>query len=185
MNDKEQQILVHFRNTGDLKALGDLYAGYMPLVYGVCLSYLKDREQSQDAVMDIFESLVEKLRQHEVANFKSWLHVVTRNHCLMILRSAAYKRDVEKKKDIVMEIPLVEHHENGIMQEADLEAMKECIEQLKDEQKQCVSMFYFEELSYREITEKTRYDLNKVKSHIQNGKRNMKVCIENHREKRQ
>lgn len=183
MNTSEQAVLAHYRKTGDLKALGDLYSGYMPLVYGVCLTYLKDRDRSQDAVMDIFESLVTKLKEHEVQNFKSWLHVVTRNHCLMILRSSTYKRESEKRQDITMEFELPVHHENGRMPEEDMEALKICIEKLKDEQKQCVSMFFLEELSYRQITEKTRYDMNKVKSHIQNGKRNMKACIENYREK--
>ncbi len=181
---REQTLLDRYRKTGDTAILGKLYSDYMHLVYGVCLKYLKDREKSQDAVMDIFESLVEKLRQQEVANFKSWLYVVARNHCLMILRSAAYKKEMENKSVSDMEFALPVHHVNGRMEDEDMAALKKCIEKLKNEQKECVSMFYLEELSYREITERTRFDLKKVKSHIQNGKRNIKICIENDREKR-
>jgi len=181
--NRDITLLESYRRTGDTEVLGELYRPYMPLVYGVCLKYLKDRDRSQDAVMDIFESLVSKLREQEVANFKSWLHVVTRNHCLMILRSAAYKREMENMPVSVMEFTLPAHHENGRMPEGDLRALKRCIEKLKNEQKECVSMFYLEELSYREITERTRFDLKKVKSHIQNGKRNLKNCMEEHRER--
>ncbi len=178
-HEHEKQLLARYRETGDNRFLGELYSEYMHLVYGVCLKYLKDREKSRDAVMDIFESLVTKLRNQEVENFKPWLHVVTRNHCLMILRSSAYKREQENKSVSSVEYALPAHHDNGKMPEEDLDQLRKCISKLKDEQKECVSMFYLEELSYREITERTRFDLKKVKSHIQNGKRNIKICMEN------
>ncbi len=183
--NRDNELLEEYRRTGDTEVLGKLYRDYMHLVYGVCLKYLKDRERSQDAVMDIFESLVTKLKKQEVENFKGWLHVVTRNHCLMILRSAAWKREMENKPISVMEFTLPAHHENGRMPDADIEALKGCIDKLKNEQKECVSLFYLEELSYREITERTRFDLKKVKSHIQNGKRNLKNCMEEHREEQE
>lgn len=182
---REQDLLARYRKTGDTAILGQLYSDYMHLVYGVCLKYLKDRDRSQDAVMDIFESLVDKLRRQEVANFKSWLFVVARNHCLMILRSAAHKKEMSNKSVNDMEFALPAHHDNGQMNNEDMAALKNCIEKLKKEQKECVALFYLEEMSYREITEQTRFDLKKVKSHIQNGKRNIKLCIENDREKRE
>ena len=79
------QCITEYKRNGDLQVLGNLYNRYMHLVFGVCLNYLKDEEESRDAVMQIFEELVIKLRIHEVQNFKSWLHVLTRNHCLMVL----------------------------------------------------------------------------------------------------
>lgn len=180
--NRDMKLLEQYQRTGDTAVLGELYRGYMSLVYGVCLKYLKDRERSKDAVMDIFESLVTKLRDQEVTNFKGWLYTVSRNHCLMILRSAAWKREQENKPVSVMEFTLPAHHENGRLPESDIEALKKCIGRLKDEQKECVSLFYLEELSYKEITERTQFDLKKVKSHIQNGKRNLKICLEDHRE---
>ena len=85
----DAKLIAQYKNTGDLDALGTLYNKYMHLVFGVCLNYFKDEEQSKDAVMQIFEELVTKLKIHEVQNFKSWLHVLTRNHCLMALRKSA------------------------------------------------------------------------------------------------
>src|SRR5690606_20870621 len=85
---EEQKLLAMYRETGDLRLLGSLYEPYMPLIFGVCLKYYKDEERSEDAVMEIFESLITKLRIHEVTNFKSWLYTLARNHCLMDLRVA-------------------------------------------------------------------------------------------------
>jgi len=159
----------------------------MHLVFGVCMKYLKVRDRARDAVMDIFEQLPEKIQKHEIRNFKSWLHVLTRNHCLMILRSAAYRREqhAEEISEWHMESASIKHHENGQGMESDLNALKKCIEKLKSEQKACVSMFFLEERSYREIASQTEYDLKKVKSHIQNGRRNLKICMEKHREEQE
>src|SRR3954470_265949 len=87
-------VLIH-KNGEGLEALGELYKRYMDLVYGVCLKYLKEPEASKDAVMQIFEELVDKVRKHEVLNFKGWLYQLSKNFCLMQLRSPKNMKTVE------------------------------------------------------------------------------------------
>ncbi len=186
-SDKKSRIsdaalIEQFISSGDLEYLGQLYQRYMHLVYGVCLKYLKDREASQDATMQIFEKLIVEIPKKEIENFKPWLYVITKNHCLMQLRSEK-ARQAGKEKMIDNEIIFMESgHEmnlnNEMVIERDLDALKKCIEQLKDEQKECVKLFYLEEKCYQEIAESTSYELKKVKSYIQNGKRNLKICME-------
>ena len=184
VNFNDIELLERYRAEGDPEILGKLYDRYIHLVYGVCFNYLKDREKARDAVMDIFEQLSEKALKHEIRNFKSWLHVLTKNHCLMILRSAQWKREQQSIdiSEVFMESDPLVHQENGQGMESDLRALEKCIETLQNEQKTCVRLFYLEERSYREIAETTRYDMNKVKSYIQNGKRNLKNCLEKRRE---
>ncbi len=164
-----------------MKVLGRLYERYIDLVYGVALKYLKDREGAQDATMQIFEQLIDKIIKHEIENFKSWLHVLTRNHCLMYLRSRknknfAYSVDIEA---VNMENEQLLHHsDDEPVLEGQITKLEYCIEQLKEEQKQCVELFYLQQKSYKEIEDRTQLPLKKVKSHIQNGKRNLKICIE-------
>ncbi len=161
----------------------------MHLVFGVCLKYLKDREDSKDAVMQIYEKLSSDLAKHEVENFKSWLHVLTRNFCLMKLRSEKSRENklIEMKKDaeIFMESTYELHHDNGKALDSDIEALKKCVENLNKEQKICVSQFYLEEKCYQEIAENSGYELKKVKSYIQNGKRNLKICLEKNNVRKQ
>lgn len=188
IDENDVQLIARFKRSGDLEDLSALYSRYMHLVYGVCLKYLNDRESSKDAVMQIFEKLSVDLLNHEVENFKSWLHVLTRNFCLMKLRSEKTKKEKEEKikKDaiIFMESPYELHHENGQAMDSDINALKNCIEKLNEEQRKCVSMFYLEEKCYQEIADSSGYDLKKVKSHIQNGKRNLKICLEKSNVKR-
>jgi RNA polymerase sigma factor (sigma-70 family) len=180
MQDADDAFLIReYKATGKLDFLAALYQRYMNLVYGVCLKYF-DEEASKDAVMQIFEELIGKLKLHEVQNFKSWLHVLSRNHCLMKLRAMKNK---ESRQVSIDDHPIVEneeigHHENGISLEDNLRSMEKCLETLPDEQKRSVDLFYLQEKSYREVSVITGYDMNKVKSYIQNGKRNLKICME-------
>lgn len=169
----EKDLLESYRKSGDLRLLGELYEPYMPLLYGVCFRYYKDHSRSEDAVMQIFESLIPKLRQHRVANFKSWLYTVARNHCLMDLRRDRKVTMVDLDADI-------ESEEDGgdALMEQDLTRMEECLAELSVEQRTCVTLFYLDQKCYQLIADETGYTLNKVKSAIQNGKRNLKICME-------
>ncbi len=179
---EEQKLLISYRETGDLRLLGKLYELYMPLIFGVCLKYYKDEERSQDAVMEIFESLITKLRVHEVANFKSWLYTLARNHCLMDLRTAKRISTVDIDDHLVeSDAFLHQHHKGEGIPEKQLALMEACLETLNTEQQTCVRLFYLEQRCYREVADITGYDLNKVKSHIQNGKRNLKICMDNNK----
>jgi RNA polymerase sigma factor (sigma-70 family) len=173
----DAKLIAEYKNTGDLDALGTLYNKYMHLVFGVCLNYFKDEEQSKDAVMQIFEELVTKLKVHEVQNFKSWLHVLTRNHCLMALRKSAKQNNVSIDDTFVENSEFV-HLDIDNTKETQLTIMEKCMETLPEEQRKSVDLFYLQEKCYKEVADITGYDMLKVKSYIQNGKRNLKICIE-------
>ena len=177
----DEDLLIEFASTGNLEVLGELYSGYIHLVYGVCLKYLKDRNESQDAVMQIFEKLVVEIPKHNIENFRSWLHVVTKNYCLMQLRSQKSQREKSEEwmNDTVvfMENSFILHPIDE--DEPDMEkALADCIERLKVEQKECIKLFYYENRCYQEISKDLAIDEKKVKSHLQNAKRNLKLCLE-------
>lgn len=175
MSDSE--LIQLYKDSGTLEVVGKLFERYTSMVYGVCLKYLKDREESKDAVMQVFEKLIITLKEHDVTHFKSWLYVSARNHCLMALRSKKGK-NFQDISTMVMENDMVAHPDEGPEMEANLGKLEKCMEQLGDEQKQCVQLFYLQQKCYQEITEMTGFDFNKVKSFIQNGKRNLKICME-------
>lgn len=145
------------------------------------MKYLKDEEDSEDASMQLFEKLLIDLKKHEIQQFKAWLHMVCKNYCLMQLRSGAtrLKHDKEMHKDFgaIME---TDHsmHPSLDSKELQLTYMEECLKGLNEEQRLCVELFYLNEKSYSEVAEITHFSMNNVKSYIQNGKRNLKNCIE-------
>ncbi|WP_244518848.1 RNA polymerase sigma factor [Parapedobacter composti] len=182
MEQSEQYLLTAYRETGNLQLLGRLYEPYMPLVYGLCFKYYKDEAKSEDAVMQIFESLVAKLRVHEVSNFKSWLYTLARNHCLMDLRTESRVSTVDIEEHLVESDRLLHQQYEEPITEERLALMESCLEELNEEQQRCIRLFYLEQKCYKDVAAITGYDLNKVKSYIQNGKRNLKICMERKQE---
>jgi len=174
----DSDLVSSYKQSGDVSVLGDLFQRYMDLVYGVCLKYLKVPENAQDSVISIFEELVVKLKKHEVDNFKAWLYTLARNHCLMRLRS-------EKKQPFVsFDVELMQSEENVHLngefdKEENFKRLDYCLGQLQAEQRTAIELFYLQGKCYNEIAETTGIEWNKVRSYIQNGRRNLKNCMDN------
>lgn len=169
--------MVLYKESGDMAVLGELYQRYMELVYGVCLKYYKDPETSKDSVMQIFEELVSKLKKHDVDNFKGWLHQLAKNHCLMQLRTPRNMKTVEFKSELVQSEEEV--HLNGVLEkEENFRKLEYCLGTLTSEQKESIKLFYLEGKSYNEIVDITGIEWNQVRSLIQNGRRNLKICMD-------
>lgn len=173
----DEDLLLEFKNSGSQDALARLYLRYTDIVYGTCLKYLKDGEAAKDAVMDIYQELLKKLQVHEVEIFKSWLYVVAKNHCLMQLRSAKKTFTVEFQPEI-MQSEDFSHLDNVLQREQDFKKLEQCLGYLHEEQKQVIALFYLENKCYNEIVEHTGLEWGKVRSLIQNGRRNLKTCME-------
>jgi len=171
------QLVHQYKETGDLAILGELYQRYMELVYGVCLKYFKEPETAKDAVMQIFEELVTKLRKHEVDNFRGWLHQVAKNHCLMQLRTPRNLKTVEFNAEVMQNEESV--HLNGVLEkEENFKLLENCLGTLTSDQQEAIRLFYLEGKCYNEIVEQTGREWNQVRSFIQNGRRNLKNCME-------
>ena len=173
----DSDLVILYKESGDLSILGELYQRHMDLIFGVCLKYLKDPELAKDSVMAIFEELTLKLRKHEVNHFKAWLHQLARNHCLMYLRSPRNKNSLPLPDELMHSAET--EHLNAVMEkEKSLTNMSECLETLGADQKQVIKAFYLQEKSYQLISEETGLDWNRVRSLIQNGRRNLRICMD-------
>lgn len=155
---------------------GELYRRYIPMVYGLCLKYLANENEAQDAVMDLFEEVSQKIKQYKIQNFHTWLYSVAKNHCLLRLRKAKQAIFVNLD-DIFVEngdlFTLLDKEKSN----EEESALRVCMNELKEEQRKSIHFFYYENKSYADIVSITGYPLEKVKSYIQNGKRNLKNCI--------
>ena len=180
-NSDDLELIERYKNTHDIHLVGVLFQRYTHLILGVCMKYLKDEEEANDTSVQIFEKLLTDMKKHEVRQFKAWLHMVCKNHCLIQLRSGASKnrRDREMYKDLAaMESGNEMHPVTENTKEVQLNYMEDCMGGLNDEQRLCIELFYLQEKSYQEVSDSTNFSMNHVKSYIQNGKRNLKNCIE-------
>lgn len=177
----DKLLLKQFKESGDTQYLGQLYERYLHLVYGVCIKYLENREQSQDAVMNVFEKLVVQVPKYDITNFKSWLYVIIKNHCLSIIRNKEihFLDGLEELiSDSFMELEaLFQPKYRDSLEDSAIDRLKICLENLDENQKECIVMFYYQEKCYKEIAETMASDVKKVKSNLIEGKRNLKLCL--------
>jgi len=186
LSDKE--LVSEYRKTGEQSLAGELYLRYSYLVFGVCMKYLGNKDDSKDATIEIFEKLLHDLRIHEVENVKGWLYAVAKNHCLMKFRKE--KQRIENHPELYEELSAVMewegsvHLDNGVSGQDDLQSLTEAITRLDKPQQLCIDLFYLQEKSYQEIMKLTGFEFGQVKSYIQNGKRNLKTILTTAYEKR-
>lgn len=174
----DRELVYRYQKTRNKKYIGELFERYSHLVYGVSLKYLKNVPEAQDNVMIVFEKLMKDLEKTDVKNFKAWIHIVTKNQCLMKLRKQS--KTVSREQDI----ETIEHsltssseQEEKKLKEQQLTQLEEAIQELKPEQKQCVELFYLQQKCYQDVAEITGFSLKQVKSYIQNGKRNLRIIL--------
>lgn len=170
-NDKELLDLLKSGRNDTL--LSFLFEKYRHLVFGVCMKYMKDEAKAKDLVSEVYEHLIGS-DMSGVEEFSTWLYVVTKNKCLMNIRSEGAKEKREEKY-VRMHTEPNEHS----VEELDWRTgvVETAISKLSPPQSKCIELFYLEEKSYKEVSEISGYSLLEVKSHIQNGKRNLKQII--------
>ncbi|MDD3877976.1 MAG: sigma-70 family RNA polymerase sigma factor [Bacteroidales bacterium] len=175
------ELIALYKESGDKNIIGVLFKRYTRFAFSVCMKYFKNEDTSKDAVMQIFEDLINKLQKHEVTYFKSWLYSVCKNHCLLAIR--ANKKilgnewnDNINSEDFMENTPFMYPDTDEIFQKR-LSNLDGAIQKLSKEQRLCVELFYLHDKSYEDISKSTNYDLKKVKSYIQNGKRNLKILL--------
>lgn len=174
----DEELLSQYREQSDMSALGQLYDRYLELIYGVCLKYLKDEAKAEDAVMNIFEELTQKVQKHEIKQFRSWVYVLAKNFCLMQLRKGKKHINVSFEQDFMHSDSLLHPIHEAHQEDEREHHLEQCLAQLTTEQKQCIDLFYYQDKSYKEIAVLKKEEVGKIRSYIQNGRRNLKLCIE-------
>jgi RNA polymerase sigma-70 factor (ECF subfamily) len=174
----DEELLQQYKISGDTEYFGELFSRYISMLYGVCLRYLSDADKAQDAVMQVFENLLSKIAQYEIEVFRTWIYTVVKNHCLQILRKEKNEIIVDFNANLMESDEILHLLNDEVEDESRMEALNQCLKKLPEQQRMAITHFFMEEMSYMDIVDSTGYNLNQVKSYIQNGKRNLKICIE-------
>ncbi len=179
----DENLVINYQNTKNNLVVGELFKRHSLMCYTVCIKYLKNDDAAHDATMNIFEKLFNDLQKHQINNFKSWLHTVCKNHCLILLRKPnvliSIDESEEENSHLFMQLSnVLNHDDNKHEKEEKLQVLEQCIFELKDKQRECIELFFLKQKSYQEISKQTGYTENEVKSYIQNGKRNLKILLE-------
>ena len=176
----DEEIISLYKEKQWTGCIDELYQRYSHMVFGVCMKYVKQIENAEDLTLSLFTSLTEKLMKHQVQHFKSWLYVSARNSSLMFLR--ANKLSQELKDDDILYDDGDQRLDEKLEQDELLERLTMVFDELKQEQRICIDLFYLQKKSYEEVSQITQYSMKEVKSHLQNGRRNLKLLLEKRKE---
>lgn len=173
----DQELLDNYRRDRNVKWLGELLERYFHLIFGVCMKYFKNETEAKDHTQQICLKVINIAGKEKITYFKSWLYVVTRNHCLMHLRKVKTRPEfIHAGEEIPEEVqPEKEHF---LEKEKQYRYLDRAMQLLNDEQRDCIELFYLQKKTYQEIADEKGFSVKQVKSHIQNGKRNLKLHIE-------
>lgn len=174
----DEELLEKYKSSGNTEYFGELYNRYIPLLYGVCLKYLKEENKSKDAVMQLFEILLPKVTEYNIEVFRTWIYSVVKNHCLQILRKESKELIIDFNSEIMESDDILHLLDEEIKDEDLFNKLKECLGKLPEQQRVSIQSFFMEEMSYQDVVDHTGFNLKQVKSYIQNGKRNLKNCME-------
>jgi RNA polymerase sigma-70 factor (ECF subfamily) len=180
--ENDLTLIEKYQEKGNTAILSSLFIKYNPLIIGVCMKYLKDLELSKDLSMEIYEKLITELQTQKIENFKSWLYVIVKNHCLMYLRKEKKKladmEEFEKNSIDIMENHMDWHPFNDRQEGIQRMILQDCLKKLSEEQKVSINMFYLDRKTYEDISLFMNIEVKSVKSFLQNGRRNLKICLE-------
>lgn len=174
----DQELLDNYRDSHNNEWLGILLTRYLHLILGVCMKYLGNEEDAKEHAQQVCFQVLKSISRHQVTYFKSWLYQVAKNHCLMHLRKTKNVHiqpfSEHEAMNMFTEIIAIEPGEEDVQ----LSYLHQAMEELGDAQRQCLYLFFFEKKSYQDISSETGFSTKQVKSHIQNGKRNLKQIME-------
>lgn len=176
LNDAStDEELVALLRRGHQAALGVLWDRYAHLLFGVGMKYLKDVERSKDTVAELFLALPATVGKHEVKSFRPWVHTVMRNRCLMLLRGTRHDARESEVPDIGQE-----EADDAMLREATLRQLEDAITELNDAQRRCIELFHLQRRNYQQVAEDLQLTTEQVRSHLQNGRRNLRIILQRH-----
>lgn len=175
IDDKE--LLQRFYADHNNDWLGILLERYTLMLLGVCMKYLKNEEDAKDGVQQVFLKAINEIPKYQIDYFKSWIYMVAKNHCLMKLRNKG-KYTAEWNDNLAATADESSSKDNAVEKDVQLDHMEAAMQHLNDEQRVCLHLFYLQKHSYQQVADKTSLSIKLVKSHIQNGKRNLKLLMQ-------
>lgn len=173
----DEELLELYATSGDDRHLSKLYTRYVEMIYGVCLKYFKNSAEAKDAASEVYLLLLRRAKGKKIDNWKPWLYTVVKNYCLEQLRSRSNKLPKQLTADRVYSEDV--YRPSNESNEEEVRKLESCIDNLEADQRSCIRMFYLEKRSYQELSEKLSLSWGQVRSRIQNGRRNLKNCMEN------
>ena len=178
----DAELIARYQNSRDDAYFEELFTRYQDKVLPICFKLLRNKEECQDACMEIFEKARKGFRKENVDKFNSWLFILIKNHCYDVLRKRKRRLTTSSYAEEELEGILWKNGPDGRLNDGSdsqekIRDVEAALSRLDEAQRVCVDGFYCQGKSYKEIAEETGYTSNQVKSYLQNGIRNLRIIF--------
>lgn len=174
----DERTLLLQTSHGDRQAFQQLYTELSPQLYAIALRILRQRTAAEDVVQEVFITLWHAAGQYDTrrGSVRTWLSTITRNRCIDRLRRKPLATD-EYDEDLL----IAPDHHNPLQQvedDDDRAALLGCLDELNDQQRQCIALAYFDGLTHQEVSSQMAIPLGSAKTWIRRGLDVLKRCME-------
>ncbi len=171
MQNISEDILIK-ASRGDTDAFEKIYRATSGFVYNVAFRIANNKEDAEEVTQGVFPTIYRKLKDFRgQSSFRPWVDKMTTNSAI----NYSKKRSKEKNRTVAYndDLKLVNVHgemEEKIDKEHQKETITSMLEILKPDQRACIVLRNIEGLSYREVAESLKININTVRSRLKRAR---------------
>lgn len=166
----------------DRAAFNALYNATSAKLFGVCLRVLKNRQDAEEALQEIYIKIWHKSDQFAANDFSplSWLVVIARNHCIDVLRARKpASHSIDELAEQGQELRDEAHTpEQAALNSSLGRSIANCLEELDIEKAAAVRQAYVDGYSYNELAEVYKVPLNTMRTWLRRSLASLKECMQ-------
>ena len=175
MKEINIELLVQQIQAGKIKKFEKLIDYYKHRLYGYIFKQVRNKEDSEDVLQEVFIKVYRKLDQYDSEqNFTSWIVTITRNTIM------DYFRRKKPKSELIDDLDMVDSEtpEKVFLEKSFSRVLDNKISQLPDKYRELILLKYFEELTYDEISITLSMPINQVKWQLHQARKKLMVLSE-------
>ncbi len=179
MTDKNDQLAIQKVINGNTNAFVFLVDKYKNMVFSLAFKMMKSREEAEEVSQDTFIKAFKNLSKFKGdAKFSTWLYRIAYHTILDTLKkNKKHENTFEINEVTFNQIQSVEHILEGIARKERSKVMDACLLKLAEDERAILWMFYYDELSLKEIIEVTSLSEANLKVKLHRARKKLLTIV--------
>mgnify|MGYP006077029911 CR=1 FL=1 len=180
MTNNNDQLYITKVINGDINAFAYLVDAYKNMVFSLVFKMTKNREEAEEVSQDTFIKAYKNINKFKGdSKFSTWLYRITYHTCLdAIKKNKNHNISFEINEITLNLVHSVENILEGIERKERANIMNDCLLKLPEDERSIVWMFYYDELSLKEIIEVTQLSEANIKVKLHRARKKLVTIVQ-------